>query len=283
MPHFDLAKPKGLGQMILHVNAYILISSDFDAMSTEKKQCQNVETVDECSARLLKERAEETCGCVPWSIKMANFTSLEEVKEEEETLPVCDPHGSRCYLDSVAENRALVKSECSVNCRGLYIDVELVEGDDSSLVPLQDDGLAEDTYQLLKEYRQYRHGDISSLLSNLDSLLQDKQGWPFRTGQTLQKPVLVWHCPGPPQPTLPEECKELKEDDRKKASLSMLFSYCDKQKITVGLTEANCTKLPEDENLADICEKKRPLWEAEKECASVAPRKMDLRQRESCR
>lgn len=262
----------------------ILISSDFDAMSTGKKQCQNVETVDECSARLLKERAEESCGCVPWSLKtlQTNCTSLKE-GEEEETLPVCDPYGSRCYLESVAENKALVKSECSVNCRGLYIDVELVEGDDSSLVPLEDDGLAEDTYQLLKEYSQYRHGDISSLLSNLDSLLQDKQGWPFRTGQTLQKPVLVWDCPGPRQPTLPEECKELEEEDRKNPKLSMLFSYCDKQKITVGMTEANCTKPPEDKSLADICEKKRPLWKAEKECANVLPRKMDLRQRESCR
>ena len=261
----------------------ILISSDFDAMSTGKKQCQNVETVDECSARLLKERAEESCSCVPWSLKtLANATSLEDV-EQEETLPVCDPHGSRCYVDSVAENKALVKSECNVNCRGLYIDVELVEGDDSSLVPLEDDGLSEDTYQLLKEYGQYRHGDISNLLSNLDSILQDKQGWPFRTGQTLQKPVLVWDCPGPAQPTLPEECKELKEEDRKKNSLSMLFSYCDKQKITVEMTEANCTILPEDESLVDICEKKKPLWKTEKECASVVPRKMDLRLRESCR
>ena len=250
-------------------------------MSAGKKQCQNVESVDECSARLLKERAEESCGCVPWSLKtLANFTSLEE-GEEEETLPVCDPHGSRCYVDSVAENRGLVKSECSVNCRGLYIDVELVEGGNSSLVPLEDDGLAEETYQLLKEYSQYRHGDISGLLSNLESLLQDKQGWPFKTGQTLQKPVLVWDCPGPAQPTLPEECKELKEEDRKKAS--MLFSYCDKQKIIVGMTEENCTKLSEDKSLADICERKRGLWRAEKECASVLPRKMDLRQRESCR
>ena len=45
-----------------------IISSDFDAMSVEKKQCQNEETVDECSARLLQERAEEEC--VPWSLKM---------------------------------------------------------------------------------------------------------------------------------------------------------------------------------------------------------------------
>ena len=253
-------------------------------MSVAKKQCQNMETVDECSARLLKERAEESCQCVPWSLKMANVSSSDEVEEVEEALPVCDPHGARCYVDSVAENRALVKSECSVNCRGLYIDVELVDKDNSTLVPLEDDGLAEETYQLLKEYSQYRHGEISNLLSNLETLLQDKQGWPFKTGQTLRKPVLVWDCPGPPQPTLPQECSELKEEDRKKKpSLSMLFSYCDKQKIAVGLTAENCSKLSGDESLADICEKKRPLWEAERECASVTPRKMDLRQRESCR
>ena len=250
-------------------------------MSMAKKQCQNLETVDECSARLLKERAEASCKCVPWSIKMANVTSTEE--KEEETVPVCDPHGSRCYVDSVAKNRALVKSECSVNCRGLYIDVEFIEGAGSSLVPLEDDGLSEDMYQLFREYSLYRHGDISNFLSNLDSVIQDKKGWPFRTAQTLQKPVLVWDCPGPPQPTLPQECLVLKEENRNKSGMSVLFSYCDKEKLVYELTAENCTNLQDDDSLADICEKKKPLWDAERECTSVVPRRMDLRLRESCR
>ena len=250
-------------------------------MSMAKKQCQNLETVDECSARLLKERAEASCKCVPWSIKMANVTSTEE--KEEETVPVCDPHGSRCYVDSIAKNRALVKSECSVNCRGLYIDVEFTDGAGSSLVPLEDDGLSEDMYQLFGEYSLYRHGDISNFLSNLDSVIQDKKGWPFRTAQTLQKPVLVWDCPGPPQPTLPQECLVLKEENRNKSGMSVLFSYCDKEKLVFELTAENCTNLQDDDSLADICEKKKPLWDAERECTSVVPRRMDLRLRESCR
>ena len=236
-------------------------------MSVEKKQCQNEETVDECSARLLQERAEEECECVPWSLKMTKSTFLngtkdtfERSEEEHRPLPVCDPHGSRCYADSIAYNRGLVKSECSVNCRGLYIDVEHIEAAESSLVPLEDDGLAEDTYKLMKEYSVYRHGDITNYLSNLESLLQDKHGWPFNTGQTRRKPVFVWDCPGPRQATLPDECKSLKEEDRKKTRLQMLFNFCDKQKLAIGMREENCTTLPEDEELAEICEQKKPLW-----------------------
>ena len=236
-------------------------------MSVEKKQCQNEETVDECSARLLQERAEEECECVPWSLKMTKSTFLngtrdtfERSDEEHRPLPVCDPHGSRCYADSIAYNRGLVKSECSVKCRGLYIDVEHIEDAESSMVPLEDDGLAEDTHQLMKEYSVYRHGDISNYLSNLESLLQDTQGWPFNTRQTKRKSVFLWDCPGPEQPKLPEECKSLDEKDRYDRRFALLFVFCDKQKIAVGMREDNCTTLPEDEDLAEICEQKMPLW-----------------------
>ena len=63
-PHTEL----GGGRYAMSYVKEIGTSSDFDQMSENKRQCQNLESIDQCSARLLKQEAVDQCKCIPWSL-----------------------------------------------------------------------------------------------------------------------------------------------------------------------------------------------------------------------
>ena len=255
----------GGGDYAMSYVKQITTSTDFNEMSEIKRQCQNRETVDECRARHIKEKAEDHCNCIPWIL-----SGTEEDRE------VCSPHGYQCFVDTIAQQIRNRTYHCEVNCQGLYLDVE--HNQEESSLPMEDDGLSKETFAVFDEYKSYRQGDVDPLHQAMRRVLQDKSGWPFKTSQNIRVPYFSWSCPGPAGLSFPEACL----DDKALKGNPALINYCQKMEVSFAITRDNCTD-PEDEKLAEICVEKRKLWNKEDECATTNPRNMDNQARKECR
>ena len=264
----------GAGSYAMSYVKEISTSSDFDEMSEAKRQCQSLETVDECVGRLLSQRAWDLCSCLPWALARLNLTTQGE-EDSLHTKPLCSPHGNRCYADFISSSKASVKETCRAPCRGLYIDVEKVKGA-PTLLPIGDDGLDDETFQMLEDYQLYRHGEGNSFLKDM---VVAKQGWPFMTSQNGKVPLFNWTCPGPKQPMMPPECKDVVC----KGKCTSLQNYCKDKIKEISLTSMNCTKPVESVLVETMCEERRPLWEAEERCKATPVRKLNKEERAECR
>ena len=224
--------------------------------------------------RLLSEGALALCNCLPWALSRLNLTTLGE-GDFPQAKPLCTPHGNRCYADFIARSKASVKDACKAPCRGLYIDVEKVRGA-PTLLPIGDDGLDDETFQMLEDYLLYRHGEGNSFMKGL---VVAEQGWPFKTSQNMRVPLFTWTCPGPQQPVVPPECSNLECKGR----CTGLYNYCKDKIKEISLTSMNCTKPVEDVLVEKMCEERRPLWEAEEKCKTTPVRKLTKEERAECR
>ena len=129
-------------------------------------------------------------------------------------------------------------SQCDISCQGLYLDVEHI--DDENHLPMDDDGLSDETLELFEEYKKYRNGDVEQILSVMEHVVQDKTGWPFKTTQNNRVPLFKWICLGPVKQTLPKDCtRKMNENNH------ALKAYCNFVQESIDLTPVNCTN-PKD-------------------------------------
>ena len=257
--HIDAFQPHTVIGGVEHAMSYvkqITTSSDFDEMSEAKRQCQNKETVTECASKLINGGAADHCGCVPWVL-----TGLEEMRRKR----VCQPEGSKCFAKYVAMNTDIVKSNCSVNCRGLYLDVEK-KNDMDKLISIDDDGVGKNdlTFNLFEEYRRFRNPEMEFFRD-----VSADAGWPFKTSQNVRVPLYTWICPGPEKPKLPKDCSLLEDEDgwptyeNGVRFREELYHYCIREFKKIHLTIDNCTNHdPENLELSKMCEEQIPLWGA---------------------
>ena len=53
----------------------IVVTDSFMGLDREARNCQNIESIDDCKTRLYADHLRKECGCLPLSLKMS-----EEVK-----------------------------------------------------------------------------------------------------------------------------------------------------------------------------------------------------------
>ena len=257
----------------------ITTSSDFEAMSEKKRQCQNEETVTECASKLINGGAAEHCKCVPWIL-----TAVEGMEGRK----VCQPEGSRCFADFVAMNKDIVKSNCTINCQGLYLDVEEID-DENKLIPIDDDGVGrnEITFNLFKEYRKFRNMEADFYKDSSEEI-----GFPFKTSQNFRVPLKSWICLGPEASQLPNDCWRLEWDEWPMVYGEMwnpaLYEYCILEQMRINLKPENCTDLALEHvnasiQLFEICEERHEFWSFQQTCNKIVPRTMSQEMSEKCR
>ena len=61
----------GEGQYNLHSLKEIVVTDSFMGLDINKRNCQIIETVDDCKTRLYAENLRQQCGCLPLSLKLS--------------------------------------------------------------------------------------------------------------------------------------------------------------------------------------------------------------------
>ena len=64
----------GEGQYNLHSLKEIIVTDSFFGLKKDARNCQNIETFDDCITRKYIEKMKQECGCIPLSLG-----SLEDV------------------------------------------------------------------------------------------------------------------------------------------------------------------------------------------------------------
>ena len=67
-----LLDPVGLfgeGQFNLHSMKEVSVTESFLGLNQDSRQCQNIETYDNCNTRHYLEKLRQECGCLPLSLK----------------------------------------------------------------------------------------------------------------------------------------------------------------------------------------------------------------------
>ena len=70
----DTLDPVGLlgeGQYNLHSMKEIAVTDSFMGLDSNTKNCQNIETFDDCKTRVQVEKFRKECECLPLSIRMS--------------------------------------------------------------------------------------------------------------------------------------------------------------------------------------------------------------------
>ena len=62
----------GEGQYNLHSMKEIAVTDSFMGLDTNTKNCQNIETFDDCKTRLYIEQLRQECGCLPLSLRLSD-------------------------------------------------------------------------------------------------------------------------------------------------------------------------------------------------------------------
>ena len=61
----------GKGQFNLHSLKEIVVTDSFMGLDRDARNCQNIETIDDCKTRLHVENFRRQCGCLPLSLKLS--------------------------------------------------------------------------------------------------------------------------------------------------------------------------------------------------------------------
>ena len=61
----------GEGQYNFQSLKEIVVTDSFMGLDTGAKNCQNIETVEDCNTRLYIEHFRQQCGCLPFSLKLS--------------------------------------------------------------------------------------------------------------------------------------------------------------------------------------------------------------------
>ena len=110
-----LLDPVGLfgeGQYNLHSLKEISVTDSFMGLNIDTRKCQNIETYDRCSTRLLLETLKQECGCLPIAIKLA-----EEVEYYRSEILFQDfTQDALCMTDREIECSQTITIENSTSC-----------------------------------------------------------------------------------------------------------------------------------------------------------------------
>ena len=61
----------GEGQYNLHSMKEIKVTDSFLSLDSDARNCQNVETYNDCNTRLHLENVWQKCGCLPLSLRLS--------------------------------------------------------------------------------------------------------------------------------------------------------------------------------------------------------------------
>merc|ERR1712032_1504461 len=102
----------GEGQYNLLSLKEIVVTDSFMGLDTNKRNCQNIETVDDCKTRLHVENFRHQCGCIPLTLKLSEKDSLcIENKDILCSQNITTPNLTSCI--SMSPCSGLVISGCS--------------------------------------------------------------------------------------------------------------------------------------------------------------------------
>ena len=71
MIDLDPVTLQGEGEYNLDILKEIVHSDSFLRLKEDVKECQNLESYDNCTTRFYEENAIEKCGCLPYSINLS--------------------------------------------------------------------------------------------------------------------------------------------------------------------------------------------------------------------
>ena len=70
----------GEGQYNLHSMAETSVTDSFLELDENTRNCQNIETYDDCNTRINLKNMVEKCGCLPLSLRMSEEVKLQKKK-----------------------------------------------------------------------------------------------------------------------------------------------------------------------------------------------------------
>ena len=89
--NFYILDPVGLfgeGQFNLHSMKEISVTDSFMGLDKDTRNCQNIETYDDCKTRLHVENLRQECGCLPLSLRLSEkvkyLTSIKHFLNTEQ-------------------------------------------------------------------------------------------------------------------------------------------------------------------------------------------------------
>ena len=67
----------GEGQYNLLSLKEVVVTDSFMGLNTNERNCQDIETIDECKTRLNVENFRHQCGCLPLSLKLSEKVGID--------------------------------------------------------------------------------------------------------------------------------------------------------------------------------------------------------------